>query len=402
MFTIDLEEYNYGLPQQRIAQYPVKERDESLLLLYRNNEISKDYFKNIYRYIPSGSLLVFNNTKVIRARILFNKPTGSSIEVFCLEPLAPSDYEFSLSSKSPLEWKCIIGNQKKWKGGSLEYNFICKGRHYRLSAEKTGQNGESVRIRFLLDPPELTFGEVLESTGHIPLPPYIRRKEIAEDYQRYQTVYSSVKGSVAAPTAGLHFTDKVLGNIRAKGIDTTELTLHVGAGTFKPVKSDNLAAHEMHTEHFYVTKKAIETLHSHTGKIFAVGTTTVRTLESLYWSGVKIAERPEAKAGKLDISQWEPYNNRGDIEVRRSFEAILSWMNKNGTSTFQSSTGLMIVPGYKFRTIKGLITNFHQPKSTLLLLISAWIGDNWKKIYNFAAENDFRFLSYGDSSLLIK
>ncbi len=402
MFTIDLEEYNYSLPQQRIAQFPVNKRDESLLLLFRNNEISKDKFKNIYRYIPPGSLLVFNNTKVIRARILFSKPTGSTIEILCLEPLIPSDYELSFSSKNPVEWKCIIGNQKKWKVGSLDYSFVYKDRQYCLKAEKTGQNGESVRIRFLLDPPELTFGEVLESTGHIPLPPYIRRNEIAEDYRRYQTVYSSVKGSVAAPTAGLHFTEGLLGKLNANGIAKTELTLHVGAGTFKPIKSGNLAEHEMHTEHFSVTKETIETLLSHTGNIYAVGTTTARTLESLYWSGVKIAEHPEIKADKLNTSQWEPYNNRGNFEAGKSFEVILSWMKRNGTSTFHSSTGLMIVPGYSFRTIKGLVTNFHQPKSTLLLLISAWIGDNWKKIYNFAAENDFRFLSYGDSSLLIK
>ncbi len=301
-----------------------------------------------------------------------------------------------------MEWKCIIGNQKKWKSGTLDYSFIYKGRQYCLKAEKAGQNGESVRIRFLLDPPELTFGEVLESTGHIPLPPYIRRNEIAEDYQRYQTVYSSVKGSVAAPTAGLHFTEGLLDKLNAHGITITELTLHVGAGTFKPIKSGNLAVHEMHTEHFSVTKETIEMLLSHTGNIFAVGTTTARTLESLYWTGVKIAEHPEIKADKLFTGQWEPYNNRGYAEAGRSFEAILSWMKRNGTSTFHSSTGLMIVPGYNFRTIKGLVTNFHQPKSTLLLLISAWIGDNWKKIYNFAAENDFRFLSYGDSSLLIK
>jgi S-adenosylmethionine:tRNA ribosyltransferase-isomerase len=402
MFKIDLKDYNYHLPPERIAQYPVKERDESQLLLYRNNTVSKDTFKNIDKYLPGGSLLVFNNTKVIRARILFKKATGSVIEVFCLEPLFPSDYALSLTCSSSVEWKCIIGNQKKWKSQSLSYSFSHRDRQYTLRAEKVIPMGEAWRIRFSFDPAELTFGDILELVGHIPLPPYLRRKEEEDDYFRYQTVYSSVKGSVAAPTAGLHFTEEVLRRIKDKDIDLTELTLHVGAGTFKPVKSDNLADHQMHSEHFVITKEAIELLIQHTDNIIAVGTTSVRTLESLYMLGVRLSEGGRINANDITVGQWEPYYYKGNCGFKESFDALLKWMISKKMTKLHASTSIMIVPGYRFRTIKGLITNFHQPSSTLLLLISAWTGNNWKKIYSFAINNGFRFLSYGDSSLLIK
>jgi S-adenosylmethionine:tRNA ribosyltransferase-isomerase len=402
MFKIDLKDYNYHLPPERIAQYPVKERDESQLLLYRENTVSKDFFKNIDKYLPSDSLLVFNNTRVIRARMLFKKPTGSVIEIFCLEPLFPSDYVLSLSCSESVEWKCIIGNQKKWKSRSLSLSFSHNFKRYTLKAEKAIQMGEAWSIRFSLDPPGLTFGEILEAVGHIPLPPYLRREEKEDDYQRYQTVYSSVKGSVAAPTAGLHFTEDVLRKIKDKGISTAELTLHVGAGTFKPVKSDNLEDHQMHTEHFSISKELIESLISHKNNIIAVGTTSARTLESLYWIGVRLSESDKINPNGLTVGQWEPYNYEGNCSVNESFDAILRWMKNKNTTRLQASTTIMIVPGYKFKIINGLITNFHQPSSTLLLLISAWTGDNWKKIYSFAMDNGFRFLSYGDSSLLIK
>jgi len=402
MFTIDLEEYNYGLPQQRIAQFPVNKRDESLLLLFRNNEISKDKFKNIYRYIPPGSLLVFNNTKVIRARILFSKPTGSTIEVLCLEPLIPSDYELSFSSKNPVEWKCIIGNQKKWKAGSQDYNFIYKDRQYCLKAEKTGQGGESVRIRFLLDPPELTFGEVLESTGHIPLPPYIRRNEIAEDYRRYQTVYSSVKGSVAAPTAGLHFTEGLLRKLNENGIAKTELTLHVGAGTFKPVKAATMEGHEMHAEWIEVSIQTIGDLLLLADKpVVAVGTTSLRTLESLYWMGVKTILEPNVK--DLQLTQWEVYEEplvNSRVPAVESLSSLQNWLKVNKQERLFTRSQILIAPGYTFKIAHAVITNFHQPQSTLLLLVAAAIGNDWRMLYEHALQHDFRFLSYGDGSLL--
>ena len=399
---IKIEEYDYELPEERIAQYPVKERDKSKLLVYINGEISKDIFRNICRYLPSDSLLVFNNTRVIRARLLFSKTTGANIEIFCLEPLSPVEYEKSFSSGSPVEWKCIIGNLKKWKEGTLSSEFIFKGKIYELTAQKVRPEGEAWRIRFSWKPGDIGFGTVIESAGHIPLPPYVRRDDEEEDYIRYQTIYSKINGSVAAPTAGLHFTDEVLEHILYKGIKSVEVTLHVGGGTFQPVRTQDISRHDMHCEHYFVDRETIETLLWNHGRIIAVGTTSVRTLESLYWLGVKIFHNPSAADSELFTEQWEPYHPGEKISVQESLESLLNVMKKKGTRLLHASSKIMIIPGYEFRMIDGMITNFHQPKSTLLLLVSAWAGNDWKKIYHFALENRFRFLSFGDSSLLIK
>ena len=401
MRDIDINEYDYDLPDDRIAQYPVNERDKSQLLIYKNDRISKDIFCNIDEHIPHGSLLVFNNTRVIRARILFQKQTGAAIEILCLEPLSPFDYAISFSSKKPVEWKCIVGNLKKWKTGILKTIFKYNGIEYNLYAEKLNSEGEAWRIKFSWNCKEAGFGEVIEATGHIPLPPYIGRNDEAEDSERYQTVYSRIRGSVAAPTAGLHFTEDVLGKIRDSGIKTAELTLHVGAGTFKPVKAKNIHDHEMHCEHFSVDTKTIDLLIENIARIIPVGTTSVRTLESLFWLGVKISQNPSESPEHLSLGQWEPYELATNISAAESLTALLNFLKERNLSSLQASTSIMIVPGYKFRLTNGMITNFHQPRSTLLLLISAWTGNKWKEIYAFALENGFRFLSYGDSSLLL-
>jgi S-adenosylmethionine:tRNA ribosyltransferase-isomerase len=402
MRDIDINEYDYDLPADRIAQYPVSERDKSLLLVNRNNTIIKDTFNKIDEYLPADSLLIFNNTRVIRARILFRKKTGAIIEILCLEPFSPFDYALSFSSREPVEWKCIIGNLKKWKSGILETSFIYSGESYRLFAEKQKPVGEAWQIRFSWDAPGLTFGEVIEATGHIPLPPYINRNDEADDLERYQTVYSRVSGSVAAPTAGLHFTDDVFGKISARGIKRAELTLHVGAGTFKPVKAKNIHEHEMHCEHFSIDAGTINLLIENQDNIIPVGTTSVRTLESLYWLGVKLIHNLTDKSNNFLLGQWEAYELPSDVSVKDSLMALSDFMKENNAIQIQAATSIMIVPGYHFRMAKGIITNFHQPRSTLLLLISAWTGDRWKEIYNFALGNKFRFLSYGDSSLLLK
>ncbi len=402
MREIDLNDYDYDLPESRIAQHPVNERDLSQLLIYNHDIISKDIFRNLSSYLPSDTLLVFNNTRVIRARIFFHKDSGAKIEVLCLEPLTPPEYELSLSSEDSVEWKCIIGNLKKWKSGFLKTPFIYNNKQYILKAEKIQAEKEAWRIRFSWDCKGISFGKILDLSGHIPLPPYINRDDEVNDLDRYQTIYSSMSGSVAAPTAGLHFTNKVLEGLKAKGIKSTEVTLHVGAGTFQPVKSQDIYDHEMHCEHFYVTANTLETLLKNEGKIIAVGTTSVRTIESLYWLGVKLINSPSGSSSELTLEQWEVYNMKRDVLFKDSLEALLNFMKDRTLSFIHASTSIMIVPGYNFMMINGIITNFHQPKSTLLLLISAWIGDDWKKTYKFALENNFRFLSYGDCSLFFR
>lgn len=399
---INLDDYDYDLPADRIAQYPVKERDMSQLLVYKEKGIAKDIFRNINKYLPEDSVLVFNNTKVIRARILFRKSTGAAIEILCLEPLLPFEYELSFASEGPVEWKCIIGNLKKWKNGILTTTFNYNDQRYDLTAERICPEGEAWRIRFNWNCKVISFGEVIELTGHIPLPPYINREDEEVDINRYQTVYSSIKGSVAAPTAGLHFTKSVLKRFKEKGIRSVEVTLHVGAGTFQPIKARNISDHEMHCEHFYINDKAIESLLENQGKIVAVGTTSVRTIESLYWLGVKVINNMSANTDNLSLGQWEPYYMKSSVTVKESFEALLNLIRERKSPSLTASTSVMIIPGYKFRVINGIITNFHQPHSTLLLLISAWIGESWKEVYRYAIENNFRFLSYGDSSLLMK
>jgi S-adenosylmethionine:tRNA ribosyltransferase-isomerase len=402
MRNINIADYDYDLPEERIAQYPVKKRDKSKLLLYNGNEISSDIFANIDRYLPEDSLLVFNNTHVIRARLLFQKKSGAQVEIFCLEPLSPPDYETSFASHGPVEWKCIIGNLKKWKTEIIILKFHLNKKEYELYAEKVTPEGEAWRIRFGWNNSNMSFSDVLEASGHIPLPPYITREDEKEDTDRYQTVYSSVKGSVAAPTAGLHFTRDLLGRLQKKGVKRVDITLHVGAGTFQPVRAGNISDHNMHCEHFFVTRETIRELLENHGRIIAVGTTSVRTLESLYWLGIKAINHPQSNIDDLKVGQWEPYDNDQDIPVKTALTALSDLMTKHKRRLISASTKIIIIPGYKFRMITGMITNFHQPKSTLLLLISAWTGRDWHKIYTYALENGFRFLSYGDSSLLFK
>lgn len=402
MPKIDLSEYYYDLPEEKIAQYPAEERDLSKLLLYDRKGISEDIFRHIGEHLPKDSLLVFNNTRVIRARFLFSKPTGANIEIFCLEPLDPAGYEPAFSASGCVVWKCIIGNLKRWKGGPLSGVFRSGEKHFILKAERIGTEGDAFRVRFTWDDSSITFGEVMEAMGHLPLPPYINREDEENDALRYQTVYSTVKGSVAAPTAGLHFTGEILRSLTGQGISTAELTLHVGAGTFQPVRSNSIHDHEMHCEHFFVSLATIEKLLKNTGRIIPVGTTSVRTLESLYWIGCKIIREKLSVNGELTVGQWEPYDYEETTPVADALMAIIENMKVHRKESIEASTRIIIVPGYKFRVMNGLITNFHQPGSTLLLLVSAWTGDDWKKIYHYALSNNFRFLSYGDSSLLLR
>jgi S-adenosylmethionine:tRNA ribosyltransferase-isomerase len=398
---IKIDEYDYDLPADRIAQHPLPGRDSSKLLVYDGRGISSDSFSNIGSHIPPGSHLVFNNTRVISARLLFSKESGALVEVLCLEPLSPHSYELSFSSVDPVEWKCMIGNLKKWKNGMLSMQFATGSETNNLMAERIGQEGEAWRVRFSWSNPRLSFSEVIEASGHTPLPPYINREDEIEDRLRYQTVYSRIRGSVAAPTAGLHFTDELLRSLSENGIGASNITLHVGAGTFQPVRTSGIADHTMHCERFSVTGETIENLLTNHGKIIAVGTTSVRTLESLYWLGALISADRSSNNDEAVISQWDPYGEDRGISVNESLGALKSLMSEKNINELEASTSLIIVPGYRFRMIEGMITNFHQPRSTLLLLVSAWTGNHWKKIYSYALENGFRFLSYGDSSLLI-
>lgn len=400
MRDINIMDYDYDLPADRIAQYPVSERDSSKLLVYKDKKISMDVFRNIDSWLQSHSLLVFNNTRVINARLIFRKESGARIEILCLEPLAPSEYSLSFGSGEPVIWKCIAGNVKKWKRGRLEMPFVLKGNRHILSAERLDQAGDTFTIRFSWDSRDIVFAEIIKAAGHLPLPPYINREDEDEDSVRYQTVYSRIDGSVAAPTAGLHFTEEVLDKLGQGGIKRTEVTLHVGAGTFQPVKSENIYEHEMHCERYAIGKDTLESLLESSGRTIAVGTTSVRTIESIYWSGVKLLTGiDEDKV--FDLKQWEAYELPGNISPKDSLQALLEYMAQRKTASFLASTGIMIVPGYEFRLTNGMITNFHQPRSTLLLLISAWTGSKWKELYDFASQNNFRFLSYGDSSLLL-
>ena len=402
MQNITINDYDYSLPDDRIAQYPVKERDHSRLLLYNGHDISSDIFRNIELHLPEGSLLVFNNTRVIRARLLFYKVSGAVVEILCLEPSIPRTYEESFGSKSPVEWKCIIGNLKKWKTGTISMNLRYNESFYELAAEKVYPAGEAWIVRFSWNNSGINFGEVLATAGHIPLPPYITREDEKDDSLRYQTVYSLVNGSVAAPTAGLHFTDDLLNRLSEKGIRKADITLHVGAGTFQPVRTSRIKDHIMHCEQFFVTNDTISELIKNHDSIIPVGTTSVRTIESLYWLGIKVINKSVNSNDQLTVDQWEPYSNDSQITAEESLSALLSFMVKNRLQVINASTGIIIVPGYKFRLTKGIITNFHQPRSTLLLLISAWTGPFWKEIYKYALEKGFRFLSYGDSSLLFR
>ena len=399
---IRIEEYDYPLPDERIAKFPLAKRDESKLLLYKDGQVSESVFKHIADYLPAGSLLVYNNTRVIQARLLFQKATGARIEVFCLEPAEPHDYALIFQQTERCSWICLVGNLKKWKDGLLTKKVAIQGEEVILSAEKKESHGDSHRIEFTWNNPKYTFADLLDAAGVLPIPPYLHRETEKSDLVTYQTVYSKIKGSVAAPTAGLHFTPEVLADVDAHGIGREEVTLHVGAGTFKPVKSETIEGHEMHTEFISVRRSSIERIQKNLGKIIAAGTTSVRTLESLYYIGVKLTSHPDATSEELVVNQWMPYeaeNNR--IPVAEALQHILDYLDRHQADKLVTATQIIIAPGYEFKIVRGIITNFHQPKSTLLLLISAFVKGNWRTIYDYALSHDFRFLSYGDSSLLL-
>ncbi len=401
---IHISEFNYPLADERIAKFPLPVRDQSKLLLYRQGEVSEDIFTSLPEYLPAGSLMIFNNTKVIQARLHFRKETGALIEVFCLEPIQPNDYVLNFQQTEHAAWLCMIGNLKKWKDGVLKRELTVKGQPLTLTAERGESRGTSHWVDFHWNNPEVTFADILEVFGELPIPPYLNRDTQESDKETYQTVYSKIKGSVAAPTAGLHFTPRVLDALRKKGVELEELTLHVGAGTFKPVKSEEIEGHEMHTEYISVTRSTLQKLIAHEGKAIAVGTTSVRTLESLYHIGVTLLNNPEATEEELHVKQWQPYEMSAESAATPAIDAlqaIIRYLDLHGMETLHTSTQIIIAPGYEYRIVKAMVTNFHQPQSTLLLLVSAFVHGNWQKIYDYALSHDFRFLSYGDSSLLI-
>lgn len=398
--NIKISDYNYPLPEERIAKFPLERRELSNLLLYRGGEISQARFYEIDRHLPEGSMLVFNNTKVIRARLIFYKESGARIEVFCLEPHVPADYERAFAVKECSEWCCIVGNLKKWKQGVLHIDFEINGHSCRLCAERVGCTDKQQIIRFHWDA-DLSFGQLLEALGRIPIPPYLRRESEEVDNSRYQTVYSKFEGSVAAPTAGLHFTPEIIDSLRRDGHQTAEVTLHVGAGTFLPVKADRVSEHKMHTEHFEIRLATLNQLIDHDGRITAVGTTSMRTLESLVALGYRVLQYGDPQS-EQPVGQWELYDIPDTLDGRTLLNALAEYMQQHDLSRMKTATQIMIMPGYRFRVVNSLITNFHQPQSTLLLLVSAFIGEDWRSVYRYALDHEFRFLSYGDSSLLIR
>lgn len=395
---LNIDDFNYELPDERIAKFPLDERDHSNLLVWREGNISHRKFYNLTEELPEGALLVFNNTRVFRARLLMHKPTGALLEVFCLEPHEPADYERAFAAKGESKWRCLVGGLKKWKEGPLVVEFEMDGKQCRLEATRGEQVDKAHVITFRWDA-DASFGQVVEHLGRIPIPPYLNRESEEIDNTRYQTVYSRVEGSVAAPTAGLHFTTRLIEDLHSKGIGTEEVTLHVGAGTFLPVKEADATNHTMHTEHFLISLATLRRLQSHMGRIISVGTTSTRTIESvaaLGWrvmqEGSPVAERP--------VGQWEIYDVPAEMDGGELLGALAAWMEQEGVEELAAATQIMITPHYRFHIISGLVTNFHQPKSTLLLLISAIVGEDWRRMYTYAMDNGFRFLSYGDSSLL--
>ena len=438
MEEILIEEYNYPLPDERIAKYPLSQRDQSKLLVYRDGKVSEDCFCHVGEYLPANSLLIYNNTRVIQARLVFHKQApnnaeqslnhieqplnntlGARIEIFCLEPLEPHDYQLSLGSTDGCTWKCMIGNAKKWKSGALSLPVqLPSGEHITLFAEKGEHTGNTFAVHFSWSSPlkgewEGSFAEILDAVGELPIPPYLNRKTEESDKTTYQTVYSRIKGSVAAPTAGLHFTDNVLNGLRQKGIQTAEVTLHVGAGTFQPVKVADANQHTMHTEIIAVPRETIEQIMANFGHVVAVGTTSMRTLESLYFLGAQLytlhhthpsTSSLEGRSGgsTLSVAQFAPYEREHTLSTREALQAIVAYLDATGQDVLHAETQIMIKPGYTFRVVDQLITNFHQPKSTLLLLVSAFVGGDWHTIYDYALSHDFRFLSYGDSSILTR
>lgn len=397
-----IKDFTYYLPEERIAKYPLPQRDASKLLVYKNGIIQEDIYKNIAAHIPSDSLLVFNNTKVVQARLIFQKPTGGVIEIFCLEPYDHLDISQAMMQKEKAKWKCLVGGAAKWKNGVLEKRINNGEETVFLFAEKIEQLNDFFIIELSWGPADLCFVEVLHAAGLLPLPPYLNRQAEEADLERYQTIYAKNAGSVAAPTAGLHFTSEVMQSLHEKNILQQFVTLHVGAGTFKPVKSETMEGHEMHSEWMDVKKETIEyILNYHPKEIIAVGTTSFRTLETLYWMGLKTFYKPYTSIKEIEIKQWDVYNpGKKTISTEQSLQALLSWMNEKEMEQIIIPTQLLVAPGYVPKIADAIITNFHQPNSTLLLLVAALTGDDWKKIYNYALQNNFRFLSYGDGSLL--
>ena len=421
---IHISDYQYDLPDERIAKFPVARRDQSKLLIYNKGVVGEDVFFHLPDYLPKGALMVFNNTKVIQARMHFRKKRkeesgewkdGALIEVFLLEPAEPADYEQMFQTTGHCAWYCLVGNLKKWKEGPLTRTLNMEHGTLTIKATRGPIHGTSHRIDFEWNG-DVSFATIIDMMGELPIPPYLNRETQDSDKTTYQTVYSKIKGSVAAPTAGLHFTPEVLADLDAHGIEREELTLHVGAGTFKPVKSEEMEGHEMHTEYISVRRETITKLLNHNCQAIAVGTTSVRTLESLYYIGLKILANPDLTEDQLHVSQWEPYHNgdcpfcekRSELQrdcpqcdTQRSLQALADWMDSRGLEVLHASTQIIICPGYDYKIVRMLVTNFHQPQSTLLLLVSAFVGGDWRKIYDYALSHDFRFLSYGDSSLLI-
>ncbi len=399
--NISIEDYSYVLPEDRIAKFPLEKRDESKLLVYDQGKISEDIFKNVTTHLPEHLLMIFNNTKVIQARLLFQKETGARIEIFCLSPHEPNDYALAFVVKHQCVWECMIGNAHKWKEGALTKEIDVHGKKVALKAERQSENGRTVLIRFSWEDDDVCFADILDDGGVLPIPPYLKRETQESDLTTYQTVYSKIKGSVAAPTAGLHFTEEVFQQLKAHQIVCDEVTLHVGAGTFQPVKSETLAGHEMHTEVISVNRSTLVDLKANLGQIIAVGTTSVRTLESLYYFGVLLADGSNPADGEMRVLQWMPYEKEYTIGTAEALQNIIDYLDRNHKTKLKAATQIIIAPGYHFKIVNAMITNFHQPQNTLMLLIAAFVGDDWKKIYDYALNNQFRFLSYGDSSLLM-
>ncbi|MBR2351939.1 MAG: S-adenosylmethionine:tRNA ribosyltransferase-isomerase [Alistipes sp.] len=396
-----INDYDYPLPDERIAKFPLAQRDASKLLVWRGGDISERHFSDIGDIAPEGSLFVFNNTRVVRARLVMHKPSGARIEVFCLEPHAPADYERAFAARGEASWSCIVGNLKKWKEGAVEISFDHEGQDYHLQAYIAERGTREHIVRFVWDAP-LSFGELLETLGRIPIPPYLNRESEDIDNTRYQTVYSRFEGSVAAPTAGLHFTEELIDSLRRRGFDFGEVTLHVGAGTFLPVKDENAADHAMHTEHFDIRLTTLLQLRRSIGRIIAVGTTSVRTLESLTALAWRIHEEGKPHTERT-IGQWELYDIPQTFDGAEALDTLIDYMQHNRLERLDAATQIMITPlDYTYRIVRNIVTNFHQPKSTLLLLVSAYVGEDWHRIYDYALSHDFRFLSYGDSSILIR
>lgn len=398
--SIRIADYTYNLPGEKIAAYPLHKRDTSKLLICKDGIISESNFRQLPHFLPVGSTMVFNDTRVVRARLIFNKPTGARIEVFCLEEAMGMDIQVAFAQKGEVTWKCLVGNAKRWQDGTLTRQITSANSVVELNADIVSRTDDEWLIRFSWQPRELSFSEVLEKAGQIPLPPYINREAEDEDSERYQTVYARSDGSVAAPTAGLHFSEELLGELQQKAIKRKYVTLHVGAGTFKPVSADIIGQHRMHRELITINKATIcALLSAKPENTFAVGTTSLRALESLYWHGVKLIK--SKITGMLEINQWEPYGELANspITVAQALEAVLHHLEESDTDVITGYTSLLIVPGYRFRMCRGLVTNFHQPQSTLLLLVAAFIGPVWRQVYDYALSHDFRFLSYGDGCL---